>query len=49
MHGAVVVCSRFQVIQMKQVDCKMSTKKLFFKKTFRDTFGQLHTQERKAT
>ena len=44
-----IVCSRFQVIQMKQVDWKMSTKKTFFKKTFRDTFGQLHTQERKVT
>ena len=35
MHGAVVVwnnkvCLRFQVIQLKQVDCKMSTKKSFF-------------------
>ena len=42
------VCLRFQVIQIKQVDCKMNTKKTFFKKTFRDIFGQLHTQECKA-
>ena len=42
------VCLRFQVMQIKQVDCKMNTKKTFFKKTFRDIFGQLHTQECKA-
>ena len=50
MHGAVVVpvCLRFQGMQMKQVDCKMSTKKTF-KKTFRDIFGQQHTNEFKAT
>ena len=42
------VCLRFQVMQIKQVDCKMNTKNTFFKKTFRDIFGQLHTQECKA-
>ena len=36
-------------MQIKQVDCKISTKKTFFKKIFRDIFGQLHTQERKTT
>ena len=44
-----IVCLRFQVMQIKQVDFKMSTKKTIFKKTFRDIFGQLHTQECKAT
>ena len=42
------VCLRFQVMQIKQVDCKMNTKNTFFKKTFHDIFGQLHTQECKA-
>ena len=32
-----------------QVDCKMNTKKNFLQKTFGDIFGQLHTQECKAT
>ena len=41
-------CLRFHVMQIKEVDCKMSTKKNFFKKTFRDIFEQLHTQEWKA-
>ena len=40
-----IVCLRFQVMQIKQVDCQMSTKKTFFKKTFRDIFGQLYTNE----
>ena len=40
-------CLRFN--QSKQVDCKMSTKKNYFKKTFRDIFLQLHKQECKAT
>ena len=44
-----VTCLRFQVIQIKQGDCKMSTKKTFFKKTFRDIFEQMHAQECKAT
>ena len=35
-------------MKIKQVDCKMSTKKTFFKKTFRDTSRQLHMQECKA-
>ena len=41
---------RFQVMQIKQVDCKVSTKKTFFRKTFEllDIFGQLHAQECKA-
>ena len=34
-----IVCLRFQVMQTKRVDCKMSTKKTFFKKTFCDIFG----------
>ena len=37
-----IVCLRFQDRQIKQVECKMSTKKLFFKKSCRDSFGQLH-------
>ena len=38
-----IVCLRFEVMKIKQVDCKMSTKKPFLKKkkTFRDIFGQL--------
>ena len=53
-----IVCLRFQVIQIKQmqikqVDCKMSikisSKKNFFKTTFCDHFGQLHPQECKVT
>ena len=44
-----IACLRFQVMQIKQVDCKMSTKEYFFKKTFCDIFGQLHIQEFKAT
>ena len=31
-----IVCLRFQVMPIKQVDCKMSTKKNFFQKRFRD-------------
>ena len=42
-----IVCLRFQFMQIKQFDCKMSTKKIFFKKTFRDIFGQLHTSTHK--
>ena len=38
-------------MQIKQIDCKMSTKNVtnYKWKTFLDTFGQLHTQEYKAT
>ena len=43
-----IVCLRFQAMQIKQVDCKMSTKKSFIKRTFRDIFGHLHTEECKA-
>ena len=43
-----IVCLRFQVMQINQVDSKISTKKTFFK-TFGDIFGQLQTQECKAT
>ena len=39
-----VVCLRFQVMQIKQVDCKISTKNIFFKKTFPNIFEQLHKQ-----
>ena len=44
-----IVCLRFQVVQIKQVDCKMSTKNLssYKWKTFLDIFGQLHTPEYK--
>ena len=40
-----IVCLRFQVVQIEQVDCKMSTKNVnYYKwKTFRDIFGQLRT------
>ena len=54
MHNSFV-CSRvrlrFHVVQIKQIDKKMSTKKMnnYKKKTFRDIFGQLHSQEYKAT
>ena len=46
-----VVCLRFQVVQIKQVDCKMSNKNVnnSKKRTFHDIFGQLHTQEYKGT
>ena len=46
-----MICLRFQDVQIKQVDCKMSTKNVnnYNLKTFRDIFGQLHTQEYKAT
>ena len=53
-----IVCLRFQVIQIKQmqikqVDCKMSikisSKKKVFKTTFCDNFGQFHPQECKVT
>ena len=44
-----IVCLRFQVMQIKQVDCKMSTKRDFFKEIFPGILGQLHTQECKAT
>ena len=46
-----IVCLRFQVVQMKQVDCKMSNKNVSnnYKHNIRDIFGQLHTQEYKAT
>ena len=36
-------------MQIKQVDCKMSIKRNYFKKPFSDIFRQLHTQEYKAT
>ena len=44
-----IVCSHFQVRQIKQVDCKMSSKKTFFKKIFCDISGRLPTQEHKVT
>ena len=44
-----IVCLRFQVMETKQTDCKMSTKKIFLMKTFRDICGQLHIQECKTT
>ena len=44
-----IVCLRFHVVQIKQADCKMSTKNDYKENTFRDIFGQLHTQEYKAT
>ena len=31
-----IVCLRFHVMQRKQADCKMSIKKFFSEKTFRD-------------
>ena len=42
-----IVCLRFQVVQIKQVDCKISTKNVnnCKWKTFHDTFGQLHTRK----
>ena len=49
MDGDSIFCLRFQVMQIKQVNCKMSIKKKFFlKKSFGDIFGQLHTQECKS-
>ena len=50
MHSAVVVpwfVNVFKLLQINQVDYKMSTKNVYnYKyKTFRDIFGQLHTQE----
>ena len=47
MHGAVLVPSFVYLVQTKQVDYKMSTRNI--NKTFRDIFGQLHTQKYKAT
>ena len=45
-----IICLRFQVVQIKQVDYKMSTINVTnYKKTFHDIFGQLHTQEYKVT
>ena len=46
-----IVCLRFQVVQIKQVDCKISAKNVnnYKYKTFHDIFGQLCTQEYKAT
>ena len=46
-----IVCLRFQVVQIKQVNCKMSDKSVnnYESKTFRDIFWQLHTQEYKNT
>ena len=40
-----IVCLRFYVVQIKQTDCKMSTKNVnnYRQKTFRDIFGQLYT------
>ena len=45
-----IVSLRFQVVQIQQVDRKMSTKNVnnYKSKTFRDIFGQLHTQEYKG-
>ena len=52
-HARCGCCSivglRCQVMQIKQADCKVSTKKTFLKKIFRNIFGQLYTQECKAT
>ena len=46
-----IVCLRFQVVQIKQADYKISTKNVnnYKQKTCRDVFGQLHTQEHKVT
>ena len=45
-----IVYLHFQNVQIKQVDCKLSTKNVnnYTLKTFRDDLGQLHTQEYKA-
>ena len=40
-----IVCLRYA----NRLIAKWALKKTFFKKTFRDTFGQLHTKECKAT
>ena len=44
-------CFCYDFMQTKKVDCKMSTKNVsnYKWKIFRDIFGQLHTQEFKAT
>ena len=44
-----IVFSRFQVVQIKQVDCKMSTKNVnnCKWKTFRDIFGQIYKATKK--
>ena len=45
-----IVCLRFEDVQIKQVDFKMSTKNVnnYKQKTFRDIFRHLHIQEYKA-
>ena len=45
-----IVCLRFQVMQIKQVDCRMCTKNVnnYKLKTVRDFFGQLHIYEYKS-
>ena len=44
-------CFCFDFVQIEQVDCKMNPKNVnnYKRKTFRNIFGQLHTQEYKAT
>ena len=46
-----IVCLRFQVGQIKQIDLKMSINEVnsYKKKIFRYIFGQLHTQEYQVT
>ena len=46
-----MVCLRFQVVQIKQVGCRMSTKNVnnYKQKKFCNIFGQLHAQEYNAT
>ena len=45
------VCLHFHVVQIKQIDYKINIKDVnnCKWKTFRDMFGQLHTEEHKAT
>ena len=56
MHGqfecdVTWFCFCFDFVQIKHVDCKMSTKNVnnYKWKTFRNIFGQLHTKVYKAT
>ena len=43
--GCCSIVLGFQVVQIKQVDCKTSTKIVNYKlKKFREIFGQLHTK-----
>ena len=50
-YGCFIVCLRFEVVQIEQVDCKMSTKNVnnYIWKTFCHIFGQLLRQEYEAT